>query len=68
MKSTENINLSTFTNTSSVIFRGCLIDYSASYSYTTISFSSPNLGLMSTKRDINIILSPKLYNAFSRQL
>lgn len=60
MKSTENINLSTFTKIFSMISLGCLIDLSMNCKEIMVSFSSPSLNFLKTKKGNKLTLAPKL--------
>lgn len=63
-KSVGNINLSTFTEISSTIPLGYLIDLSASYSVTVVGFTFPKPNSLKRDKDIKLILASKSHNGF----
>lgn len=64
-KSNGEMNLSTFTNTSSIISLGYVIDLSASCKVMVVGFTSPSPNFLNNDRDIRLMLVLKSHNALS---
>ena len=59
------MNLSTLTNTSSIIPLGYLKDQSASYRVTIVGLSSPKPSFLKMERGIKLMLAPRSQSALS---
>ena len=66
MKSAGKMNLSNFTNTSSMTPLGYLIDLSANYKEIVVGFTSPRPNFLKAERGIRLILAPKSHKALSK--
>lgn len=59
------MNLSTFTNTFSIILLGNRMDLSASCKVMVVSLTSPGLNFLNKERDSKLVLAPRSHNASS---
>ena len=66
MKYTGEMNLSTFTKTSSITPLGCFSDLSANWSVTVVGRASPNLSHLNMDKGMRLILAPKSHKALSK--
>ena len=66
MKSSENINLSTFTKTFSMIPQGWVRNLSASCKVTVVGRASPKFNFLKIDSGIRLMLAPKSQRAFSK--
>lgn len=66
MKSTEKMNLFTFTNTSSMILLEHFMDRSTNCNKIMVGFSSPDLSFLKIKNGIKLALVPKSHKILQR--
>ena len=65
-KSAGKINLSTFTNASSMIPRGYLMDQFASCKEMVVCFISPSPNFLQTESGIRLMLAPRSHKTLSK--